>query len=907
MQYSLNDKKGEIFFMKKSLWIVVLAVICLSCLSCTVAFAAVEEIEEYPGTDRTYYESLENVYSDREWNFANMGSNAKGSYSKSGDNLLISPDGIPGTNGKIADEEIGINFYYTKINAATENFYLKATFTITNVKADNQNGFGIICTDTIGPAKDGKYINYIMSACTKMSKEYNVPGGRAMFGYLSEDGTSPKDDASGDSAYEGTYYKPFTLDEDASFAQAHSEGMSYTFILRKSNTGYHAILTETSQGFCGQEKTFYHIDPSQLLRQDQENVYVGFFTSRNVAVEVSNIFMSVVSPAADQKKYEDPNASAAQPVRMAILSPTSRTSETYPFSLYTDSAGTLTVTDYYKNEYFTAHVDAETIFTKNITLTKNNLPLTALFTPDNPDQLPVVRTVVVKQGHLPTVNGVSYVSPIVNSGKGSGTKEDPASLQDAFAYALPGTTIILPDGHYQLRTGLAIERGVDGTADAPITFRGETIGGVTLDFANAACTNEAFLLGGSYWHMLGINITNAPNNSKGLRISGNNNLVELCNTYNNTNSGIQISGASKEGFICWPANNLVLNCTSYNNCDATRQDADGFGVKLTVGDGNRLYGCIAYNNIDDGYDLYAKTATGSIGAVVIENCIAYNNGYISEAELSNDTLTGEGNGFKLGGSGLPGKHQLINCIAFGNGAKGITSNSCPDVIVKDCISFDNNRFSKHQVGFASENVSLYGKNINATTEFVLDGVISYMTFTQNTKVDKYELKGQDALFSESNYTWTGSKAENASGKVASLDWFVKTDFENVQITRGKSGMINLNGLFELTDKAPADAGARLYYNEQLDQAMYDLIVAESLEEKYNAIRAIDAHLKTMTDEQKEHLELGQYNKAVDQYNAYLPEADGLTETYNNMFGLQLLAGASLLVVCGLVVKFALRG
>ena len=163
------------------------------------------------------------------------------------------------------------------------------------------------------------------------------------------------------------------------------------------------------------------------------------------------------------------------------------------------------------------------------------------------------------------------------------------------------------------------------------------------------------------------------------------------------------------------------------------------------------------------------------------------------------------------------------------------------------------------------------------------------------------------MFSESNYTWTGSKAENASGKVAALDWFVKTDFEDVQITRGKSGMINLNGLFELTDKAPADAGARLYYNEQLDQAMYDLIVAESLEEKYNAIRAIDAHLKTMTDEQKEHLELGQYNKAVDQYNAYLPEADGLTETYNNMFGLQLLAGASLLVVCGLVVKFALRG
>ena len=120
-------------------------------------------------------------------------------------------------------------------------------------------------------------------------------------------------------------------------------------------------------------------------------------------------------------------------------------------------------------------------------------------------------------------------------------------------------------------------------------------------------------------------------------------------------------------------------------------------------------------------------------------------------------------------------------------------------------------------------------------------------------------------------------------------------------------MINLEGLFELTDKAPAGVGARLYYNEQLDQAMYDLIVADTLEDKYDAIRAIDAHLNTMSAEQKVHLELGQYDKAVAEYNAYLPDADDLTETYNNMFGLQILAAASLAVVCGVVVKFALRG
>ena len=891
--------------MKKTLWIVILALICISCLISTVAFAAVSEEDLYPGTDMSYYESLPNVYSQREWTFANIGSNAKGSYSQSGDELYISPEGIPGTNGKIADEEIGMNFFYTKIDAAMENFYIKATFTITNIKTggDNQNGFGIICTDTIGPAKDGKYINYIASCCTKMSTSYNVPGGRAMFGYMSEDGTDPTDGA--ENAYEGTYYKPFSLEGEA-FAPAHEKGMTYTFILRKSNTGYHAMLTESSQGYCGSESTFY--DPSQLLKQDGEHVYVGFFTARNVAVKVTDVFMTVVDPKTDQKKYEDPNANAAQPVKMAVLSPTSRTSDIYPFSMYTDSPGTITLQDYYKNEYLSAHVDAETIFTKEITITKNNLPLTALFTPDNPDQKQVVRTFVVKKGYLPTVDGVSYVSPTVNSGKGSGTKDDPASLYDAFAFALPGTTIILPDGTYKPNGKLTIERGVDGTADKPIVFRGETIGGVTLDFSNASTTNESFLLGGNYWHIVGINFTNSQNNSKGIRISGSNNILEQCKAYNNANSGIQISGASKEGYICWPANNLVLNCDSYNNCDETRQDADGFAVKLTVGDGNKLYGCVAYNNIDDGYDLYAKTVTGSIGAVVIENCVAYNNGYISESDLSNDNLTGEGNGFKLGGSGLPGKHQLINCIAFGNGAKGITSNSGPDVILKQCTAFDNNRFSKHQSGYSSENVSLYTKPVNPKTEYVVDGLISYMSFTQNTKQDKYELKEQSSIFSDTNFTWTGTNCQNASSVAVSNEWFKSLDIVNVNIQRGKDGTLILNGLLELTDKAPANVGARFYYNEQLDEAMYQLKVAQTLEQKYTALRAIDSQLDSMTEQEKAHLELSQYNKAIEEYNAYLGDYGDLTQTYQNMFGV-IIAVAAVAVALGaaVITKFALRG
>lgn len=59
------------------------------------------------------------------------------------------------------------------------------------------------------------------------------------------------------------------------------------------------------------------------------------------------------------------------------------------------------------------------------------------------------------------------------------------------------------------------------------------------------------------------------------------------------------------------------------------EDADGFACKLTTGEGNVFSGCISYNNVDDGWDLYTKSATGAIGAVSIEDCVAYNNGVTS--------------------------------------------------------------------------------------------------------------------------------------------------------------------------------------------------------------------------------------------------------------------------------------
>lgn len=784
-----------------------------------VAFGATtDEIEEYPGTSYASYESNANEYADVQWFYANVGSNAKGSHKVTDGVVEITPaEG----KGKMADSEEGFCFYYTKVDATKENFYLKATFTVTNWKSDNQNGFGLICTDVVGTQNTGRYMNYVAAGCYKTSgSSYNIPAARTVWGYVNPNGESPSEDAagSGDSLRQYSASALSVADDGHSPA---TEGATYTFALRKSNTGYHSMLFSSPEGNGFAEKLYY--GPQKLLAQDGDNpdyVYVGFFASRNVSVSVSDVFLTTPESATDERKYEEPPKLI--PLQLSVLSAEYRTGSDYTYQVRANTAGTLEVVDGKRNEFVKdVHLEADELFTKQLQLPETGtVSLTTRFSPDNKYISGGYQTTVIYQHQLPDGDKI-YADPFVREGEGDGSKKDPVNLSYALSYAQPGQTIILKDGVYKPINKITIPRGVNGTDEHPITLRAESVGGVTFDFSEVKnCKNEALLVAGNYWHIYGINVINTPNKSvdsqgvatpwsiKGIRVSGSHNLVERCTTYNNSNTGIQISGNSSESYSCWPAYNTIRNCDSYLNCDPTRQDADGFAVKLTVGDGNRLEGCIAYNNIDDGYDLYAKSTTGRIGAVVIENCVAYNNGYLTVDDLSNPDLTGEGNGFKLGGESLPGKHQLINSIAFGNGAKGITSNSCPDVIIKNCTVYNNNVYSTKQQGVNSENVSLYAKRSGQTTEFVVEGLISIMS-GYSAKQDKFALTNQDDIASVDNYIWNGENCTNGTDVLTAEDLFKSTNIDNVKITRNKQGEIDMNGLLELKKSAPKNSGARI--------------------------------------------------------------------------------------------------
>jgi hypothetical protein len=97
------------------------------------------------------------------------------------------------------------------------------------------------------------------------------------------------------------------------------------------------------------------------------------------------------------------------------------------------------------------------------------------------------------------------------------------------------------------------------------------------------------------------------------------------------------------------------------------ENADGFAAKLGIGPGNVFRGCRAWNNSDDGYDMYEAADT-----VLVDNCWAFRNGYNI---WGFPNFAGDGNGFKLGGNNFADPHKIIRCVAFDNPSKGFDQNN----------------------------------------------------------------------------------------------------------------------------------------------------------------------------------------------------------------------------------------
>lgn len=286
---------------------------------------------------------------------------------------------------------------------------------------------------------------------------------------------------------------------------------------------------------------------------------------------------------------------------------------------------------------------------------------------------------------------VVYASP---DGKttAEGTRENPLDLAGAVLQVEQGGAVVLLGGTYHLSSTITIGLDNNGSESAYKYMLPENGAGVILDFSKQEIgdSNRGIQMNGSYWHIYGITIYNAGDN--GMIVTGKHNIIERCIFQGNQDTGLQIArrASSVSNFDEWPSDNLILNCTSFDNKDdKTGENADGFASKLTCGEGNVFDGCISYANCDDGWDMYAKPATGPIGVVTIKNCVAFSNGKTtSGANYAN----GDMNGFKLGGENnkCPTPHIVENSMAFLNGKDGFTDNGNGGALnVSNCTSYAN--------------------------------------------------------------------------------------------------------------------------------------------------------------------------------------------------------------------------
>lgn len=740
--------------------------------------------------------------SEKEWKFAFFGTSTanvcntikEGSSLENGVSLTsctAKEDGsIDKKGGKFAAGEgyDGISFYYTKIDPDTENFVLKADVTIDymNPTPDGQEGVALLARDSIGENGEADCAFFTNSAAVIASKlDYVDETGKKTsikdgIGYRMitgvESDTTPPD------------AEKLTLDSEAFVPDVQlTQGETYTFELSKTNTGYTAAYY-TAQGEKI-EHTLYGTE--ELTKIDQDHIYVGMAVARGCNATFNNIEFQLTDAASDAPAEERPMTQEAYSFQ--FLSADTAGGENYPLIWRCTADGTAVVRDENGNVLASdiAMKAGETV-TQTFPVKEGEQSFVVEFTPEPDfkfDEYTALASYDTASFELPVTchvlgKDVIYVSPS-GSAQGDGSKEAPVDFSTAFSYAVPGQTILAEEGTYSFTEGLKIARGVNGTKEAPITLKPETDGAqVILDFQKEGSGLEIW---GDYWNVKGIQVCNTSDGNPGIRLSGHFNTLEGLRTYNNGNTGLQISGTSEETIELWPSDNLILNCTSYNNSDEAMEDADGFAAKLTCGERNIFRGCIAAYNADDGWDLFAKIATGKIGAVTIEDCVTFKNGYIYD-ENGEIIDAGNGNGFKMGGSGLSGHHVLKNSISYENKAKGIDSNSCPDIEIYNNVSFNN----------GGSNIALYTSN-NADTAYVAEGNISFGRSERESTPETLELKGQDEgkIYSGTNYFYNEADGqyENSKKEAVQDDWFVSLD-TSVLPSREADGQINMHGLLE---------------------------------------------------------------------------------------------------------------
>lgn len=250
------------------------------------------------------------------------------------------------------------------------------------------------------------------------------------------------------------------------------------------------------------------------------------------------------------------------------------------------------------------------------------------------------------------------------------------TLSKAVSVATAGQTIYMRGGIYYFTETITLSQRGNSVNMYKIWAYPDELPVIDFSGAPPGPFSRGFLITGNYWHIKGLEIMRAQDN--GIKIEGSYNVIEQCVLHENQDTGLQIGLASTssnpDGTLA--AYNQVINCDSYRNFDSATNgsNADGFACKLYPGKGNTFTGCRAWENADDGWDLFLTQYP-----VTIENSWTWHNG---DPNLFGNPSAwgGNGNGFKMGGNYNHAAHIIRNCVAFdhvygsGSTTKGFDQN-----------------------------------------------------------------------------------------------------------------------------------------------------------------------------------------------------------------------------------------
>jgi len=621
---------------------------------------------------------------------------------------LTKPVTIESRGGKIANSHDGLTFFYTEL-PTSDNFELQATVRVEQFGPENgakpaaQEGAGLLVRDVIGvprqqPLREGyeefpAASNQVMNAIMTQDKKDNV---RVKMQAVTREGISQPWGNAGAGIKKQSYKEEIDL----------SQTPEFRLKLQRTNDGFITAWSPVgSDAWVSQS-----VPRADLISvQKKDHYYVGFFASRNAKITVSDASLTT---SAAETVTSKPWQAKALPVVVQLNSAAKSTSEKYRVQARANSDGVFSVR---QNEVVIGNdkaVKAGEMYSLPTTLTEINA-FNLSFTPAQGDTVHQQFTVEKVDGFTATT---LYAAPD-GTADGQGTIASPLNLASAINLLAPGGTLILKAGEYP-------------RSDIPLAASGHAEQRKTLQ-AEGKAVIHGLLVDASYWNIKGVDITD-----KSLRIQGSHNLIENVTAYRNDDTGIQISSPDNVGRPLWASDNRVINSESYANVDPGKINADGFAVKMRVGEGNRLENCYSHDNIDDGFDLFNKIEDGANGVVVIENSIARNN---------------TSNGFKLGGEGQPVAHEVRNSKAEGNQLDGFTDNFNPGkLVVTNNLAVDNQRFN-----FIFR-PSPYG---DASTQGIFSGNKSV-----RTKPGRYD----DAVVGnvdETNYFIADGKSVNNSGEV----------------------------------------------------------------------------------------------------------------------------------------------